>query len=74
MSQCCLSGTVHEGTPTGKIETIDELPTYVASPKDGSKAKSVVLIADSEFLGSACRSCLTRLSFRMGVQEYTIAC
>jgi len=46
MSECCLSGKVHEGTPRGKIETIDNLQTYVAAPKDGSKAKSIVFIVD----------------------------
>jgi len=46
MSSCCLSGSVHEGTPTGKIETIDNLQTYVAAPKDGSKAKSIVFLVD----------------------------
>jgi hypothetical protein len=49
MSDCCLSGKVHEGTPTGKIETIDNLETYVAAPKDGSKAKSIVFLVDSKF-------------------------
>jgi hypothetical protein len=49
MSECCLSGKVHEGTPTGKIETIDNLQTYVAAPKDGSKAKSIVFLTDSMF-------------------------
>jgi len=46
ISECCLAGNVHEGTPTGKIETIDSLPTYVAAPKGGSKAKSIVFIVD----------------------------
>jgi len=46
MSSCCLSGSVHEGTPTGEIEKIGELQTYVAAPKDGSKAKSIVFIVD----------------------------
>jgi len=46
MSECCLSGKVHEGTPTGKIETIDNLQTYVAAPKDGSKAKTIVFLVD----------------------------
>jgi len=46
MSSCCLSGKVHDGTPTGKVETIDNLQTYVAAPKDGSKAKSIVFLSD----------------------------
>lgn len=48
-SECCLSGKVHEGTPTGKIETIDNLQTYVAAPENGSKAKTIVFIVDSVF-------------------------
>ncbi len=48
MSDCCLSGKVHEGIPTGKIETIDNLQTYIAAPKDGSKAKSIVFLVDSK--------------------------
>jgi len=64
MSECCLSGRlvenhhkvedrtknlkVHEGTPTGKIETIDDHQTYVAAPKDGSKGKSIVFLVDSK--------------------------
>lgn len=50
MSSCCLSGAVHDGTPTGKIETIDNLQTYVAAPKDGSKAKTIVFLVDSKFV------------------------
>lgn len=49
MSACCLSGKVHDGTPTGNVKTIDNLQIYVASPKDGSKAKTIVFITDSEF-------------------------
>lgn len=48
MSDCCLSGTVHQGTPTGRVETIGGLNTYVAEPKDGSKAKTVIFISDSK--------------------------
>ncbi|KAH6709350.1 dienelactone hydrolase family protein-like protein [Leptodontidium sp. MPI-SDFR-AT-0119] len=46
MSTCCLSGQVHDGTPAGKIETIDNLQTYVAAPKDGSTAKTIVFLVD----------------------------
>lgn len=45
-----MSGKIHEGTPAGKIETIDNLQTYVDAPKDGSKAKSIVFLVDSKFL------------------------
>lgn len=49
MSECCLSGKIHDGVPTGTVETIDNLQTYVAAPKDSSKAKSVVFLVDSKF-------------------------
>lgn len=46
MGACCLSGSIHSGTPTGREDTIGGLPTYVAEPSDGSKAKTVVFITD----------------------------
>lgn len=46
MSACCLSGKVHDGNPAGKIETIDNLQTYVAAPADDSKAKTIVFLVD----------------------------
>lgn len=49
MSACCLSGKVHDGTPSGKVEIINNLQTYVAAPKDGSNVKTIVFITDSEF-------------------------
>ena len=47
MSSCCLSGTLHEGSPTGRIDTIGGLKTYIAEPKDGQKTKSLIFISDS---------------------------
>ncbi|KAF7919451.1 uncharacterized protein EAE98_009291 [Botrytis deweyae] len=46
MSSCCLSGKVHEGTPTGRIEVINDLSTYIAEPQDGSKAKTIIILVD----------------------------
>jgi len=46
MSSCCLSGAVHSGTPKGKVETIGNLPTYVAEPDNGDKSKTVVFLVD----------------------------
>ncbi|PVH88227.1 alpha/beta-hydrolase [Cadophora sp. DSE1049] len=46
VSSCCLSGKVHDGTPTGSVTTINDLQTYVAAPKDGSKAKTIVFLVD----------------------------
>jgi dienelactone hydrolase len=45
-SSCCLSGKIQNESPAGQVTTIGNLPTYVAAPKDGSKAKTVVFITD----------------------------
>lgn len=47
MSACCLSGKVHEGTPTGRVDTIGGLQTYIAEPEGGSTAKTIVFLVDS---------------------------
>lgn len=47
MSSCCLSGAVHEGTPTGRVDTIGGLQTYISEPKTRSKEKSIIFISDS---------------------------
>lgn len=60
MSSCCLSGAVHEGKPTGRVDQIGGLQTYIAEPKTGSKEKTVVIISDSELL-----SCLLYIYFHM---------
>ncbi len=31
----CLTGSLHTGTPRGKVETIEEAPTYISSPQPG---------------------------------------
>jgi hypothetical protein len=56
MSDCCLSGKLHDGTPTGKVEVIDNLQTYVAAPKDNSKAKSIIFLVDSKSIAHMCNS------------------
>lgn len=47
MSACCLSGKVHEGKPTGRVDQIGGLQTYVSEPQGGSKTKTIVFISDS---------------------------
>ena len=32
----CISGVLHEGTPTGKFEKIAGVDTYVAFPPEGT--------------------------------------
>ncbi|KAL8841157.1 MAG: hypothetical protein Q9176_003498 [Flavoplaca citrina] len=46
MSSCCLSGSLHEGTPTGRVDNIGGLDTYIAEPRGGSKTKSIIFISD----------------------------
>ncbi|KAH8116319.1 alpha/beta-hydrolase [Phellopilus nigrolimitatus] len=49
MSFCkhCVIGTTHEGEPTGKIEEINGVKTYVALPSsDYPKDKAVLLLTD----------------------------
>lgn len=48
MGACCLSGTIQEGTTSGREETIGGLSTYVAEPAGDSKAKTVVILTDSK--------------------------
>ncbi|KAL8695892.1 MAG: hypothetical protein Q9201_007912 [Fulgogasparrea decipioides] len=46
MSSCCLSGALHEGKPTGRVDTIGGLQTYISEPRGGAKTKTVVFISD----------------------------
>ena len=46
VSACCLSGKLHEGKPVGREDEIASFSTYISEPKDGSKAKTVVIITD----------------------------
>lgn len=46
MGACCLSGSVHSGTPSGREDTIGGLATYIAEPSDKSTAKTVVFVVD----------------------------
>lgn len=50
MSSCCLSGKVQEGKPTGRVEEIAGLQTYVAEPENGSKAKTIIFLVDSMYM------------------------
>ncbi|GKZ33046.1 hypothetical protein AbraIFM66950_002765 [Aspergillus brasiliensis] len=44
---CYLSGSLHEGDPTGEVEQIDSFRAYIAPPKGSKKiGKAVVLLSD----------------------------
>lgn len=47
MSNCCLSGKVHEGQPAGREDEIGGLSTYISEPENNSKAKTIIFITDS---------------------------
>ncbi|PVH99976.1 dienelactone hydrolase [Periconia macrospinosa] len=40
---CCLKGTIHSGEAQGTIETIDGIPTYIATP-DAATANGNILL------------------------------
>ena len=46
MGACCISGSVHSGTPSGREDTIGGLATYIAEPKDKSTARSIIFLVD----------------------------
>ena len=43
----CFKGSLHEGTPTGRVETLHGLPTYVAEPPSGTPTGIIVIIPDA---------------------------
>jgi dienelactone hydrolase len=43
----CVSGTLHTGTPTGTIETIHGLPTYIAQAPGTTPRGTIVIIPDA---------------------------
>lgn len=45
----CVSGVLHEGTPSGREETIHGLKTYVTDPPSGVAAKGIVVIIPDIF-------------------------
>jgi len=50
MSLCkhCVSGVTHEGTPEGKIETINGIESYIATPStDYPKDKAILFLTDA---------------------------
>lgn len=41
---CCLRGTLHEGTPRGRRETIAGLESYVTEPPEGVQPNGNVIL------------------------------
>ncbi|KAG8626837.1 hypothetical protein KVT40_005782 [Elsinoe batatas] len=47
--QCCATGSLHAGTPTGKVGKLHGLDAYMTSPPDGTAPKGVVVIIPDIF-------------------------
>ncbi|MCJ1477886.1 hypothetical protein MMC13_006559 [Lambiella insularis] len=45
-AQCCTVGVKHEGTPTGKLDTIEGVEVYIARPQDPHPSIALLLITD----------------------------
>ena len=40
----CVTGSVHQGHPRGREETVFGLPSYVTDPPEGQDIKSIIVI------------------------------
>jgi len=47
LGQCCATGSLHTGTPTGKIKKIHGLETYVAEPPNALPKGIIVIVPDA---------------------------
>lgn len=48
IGSCCLSGAIHSGKPSGRVEPIGGLETYVSETENNSKAKFILFLVDSK--------------------------
>ena len=49
LKQCCATGSLHTGMPTGQTTKLHGLDCYVASPPSGTQPKGVVVILPDAF-------------------------
>ena len=47
----CASGVLHEGTPTGREETVHGLNTYVTHPPSGSSSAGGIVVIIPDLFG-----------------------
>ncbi|KAH8889136.1 alpha/beta-hydrolase [Thozetella sp. PMI_491] len=45
----CFRGSIHEGTPRGKISKVHGLDTYISEPPEGQQAKGIIVIIPDAF-------------------------
>ncbi|KAF2819615.1 alpha/beta-hydrolase [Ophiobolus disseminans] len=48
MQKCCLAATLHEGTPTGTVHTINNIQIYISHPAPSSPSShpAIILLTD----------------------------
>ncbi|KWU42466.1 alpha/beta-hydrolase [Rhodotorula sp. JG-1b] len=47
LGQCCITGFKHDGTPSGKFETLNGVKTYIALPRgDYDNTKALLFLTD----------------------------
>ena len=47
LKSCCATGSLHTGTPTGRIDKLHGLQCYIADPPNGPSKGIVVIIPDA---------------------------
>lgn len=47
LKSCCATGSLHTGTPTGRVEKVHGLDCYIADAPNGSSKGVIVIIPDA---------------------------
>ena len=45
----CLTGTLHTGTQTGRVDTVHGLPAYITEPEQTSSVRGIIVIISDAF-------------------------
>jgi len=48
---CCITGSLHEGTPKGTEGTVGGLPTYIAKPPSSATTKEGIIVIIPDIFG-----------------------
>lgn len=49
MKACCLQGSVHTGTPVGRVEKLHELDCYITEPPNSAEPKALIVYLPDAF-------------------------
>src|SRR5271163_1481807 len=71
VSECCISGHLHDGKPKGAISVIEGLKCYITGPESGNKDKAILFITDIFGYKLPVRSAYFRANFRMRKSSQT---